>query len=215
MGDTNIRDKYKLDYLIKLCAPKIREMITSTSLLEESEGYRSARNILHDRYGQHDLYLHEMVASLADGPIIRSRDGTAMRELADAYFRAMQTVTSAGLVWMLGHSYITNKIVARVPSAVIERFHDSAADLRGKYRRFINPVELYALLNRQARAMLHGASRAESESVVRRNDRQRVDPRFVRCAPSPTGLQRAESLRIWPSRIGWSMSGGSIFAFFA
>ena len=73
-----------------------------------------------------------------------------MRELADTYFRAMQIGTSVGLMWILGHRYITNKIVARSPIAVIKRFHDNASDLQGEYRRFINPVELCAFLDRQA-----------------------------------------------------------------
>lgn len=125
----------------------VREMITSSSLLDESEGYKSARDILHQRYGQQHLYLHEVITSLADGPGIRSRDGMAMRRLADEYFGVMQTVKSAGQVGILSHSYVTARIVARLPSAVLERYHTHSADIQGSEERFMTAEVLPQLFN--------------------------------------------------------------------
>ena len=73
-------------------------MIICTSLLEEREGYQAAWGILHKRFRQQDLYLHEVIYKLIKGPVVRNRDGAALMKMADEYFWAMRTM-KAGIWW--------------------------------------------------------------------------------------------------------------------
>ena len=47
----NVNDSYKLNRLIELCEGKARTVITSCMLGPPAEGYKTARKLLQERFG--------------------------------------------------------------------------------------------------------------------------------------------------------------------
>ena len=85
--ETNIEnrvsdDRLKLSYLIQFCDGKAKRAIENCTLLEPSEGYKSARNILFSRYGRPYNIARSYIDLLLHGPSLKTSDTEGISKLA-------------------------------------------------------------------------------------------------------------------------------------
>lgn len=130
-----------------MCSSNVQRLLLGADLLDNQEGYEKAREILQERYGQSHLHLEELIVSLAEGPRIRSRDGAAIKQLADNYLEAMQVAKASGYMKALELSYITKKIAGRLPASLFEDFKRLNTAKQRDERRALYPKEFYAFLD--------------------------------------------------------------------
>ncbi|XP_072164399.1 uncharacterized protein [Diadema setosum] len=90
-----VNDKMKLMYLIQFCAGKARDSIENCTFLGP-EGYRKAREILHDQFGQPFLVTTAHMRKVLSREQIRPNDGAALWDLTRAMRRCEMVLSHMG-----------------------------------------------------------------------------------------------------------------------
>ncbi|XP_072181493.1 uncharacterized protein [Diadema setosum] len=88
-------DKVKLMYLIQFCAGKARDSIENCTFLG-LEGYKKAREILHDQFGQPFLVTTAHVMKVLSRQQIRPNNGAALWDLTRAMRRCEMVLSRMG-----------------------------------------------------------------------------------------------------------------------
>lgn len=176
VGDTNVSGKIKLDYLVSLCSSSIRRLLSGADLLNDENGYERARGILNRRFGNAQLHLEELVVGLAEGPKIRTHDRRALTHLTDNYFEALQVATASQQLGALEFSYITNKIVARLPTTMMEDYNKLSVSTSRKLDRSVSGTEFYEFLEENALALANSRFIHEKPEREPRTHRQERSP---------------------------------------
>lgn len=96
IGSMAIDDRMKLTYLIQYCKGKARESIEDCILLEPRSGYRRAREILREQFGQPHVICHALLNKVLNSQQIKPNDGNALWELARIMRKCQITVTQMG-----------------------------------------------------------------------------------------------------------------------
>jgi len=72
----------RLQYLIQYCRGEARALIEFCAVLEPHTGYRKAREILFENFGQPHIIARSYVNQLAKGPAVKAGDAAALVRLA-------------------------------------------------------------------------------------------------------------------------------------
>ena len=127
-------DNRRLLYLLQYCEGKAKELIEHCALLEPSEGYEKAKEILYENYGRRSVIARAYIKKLVKGPVIRSDDSKALIKLAQELEECNTT-----LRFMKYYSDVNNfdniaKIVGRLSFSMQSRWLRFAASLEKQDR---------------------------------------------------------------------------------
>lgn len=89
-------DRVRLTYLIQFCKGKARESIENCVLMEEGAGYKSARDILRNQFGQAHIITHSLINKVTDRQQIRPNDGEGLWQLARNMRKCQITLSQIG-----------------------------------------------------------------------------------------------------------------------
>ncbi|XP_038062679.1 uncharacterized protein LOC119733173 [Patiria miniata] len=89
-------DRVKLTYLIQFCRGKARESIENCVLMEEKAGYKLAKEILRDQFGQPHVITQSLINKVTDRQPIRPNDGAGLWELARQMRKCQVTLSQIG-----------------------------------------------------------------------------------------------------------------------
>lgn len=136
VGKDSIDDATKLNRLIQYCTGEVREAIETCNFLEDpSEGYRLARQVLHDRFGDEIRIALAWMDKVVEGPEIQQNDGIGLRTLADRMNNCLRTLQAVHMSQELDNQLSLLKLVYRLPQYLQIRWRKFAADLHSNQRR--------------------------------------------------------------------------------
>ena len=132
--ESAVPDNRRLLYLLQYCEGKAKELIEHCALLEPSEGYEKAKEILYENYGRRSVIARAYIKKLVKGPVIRSDDSNALIKLAQELEECNTT-----LRFMKYYSDVNNfdniaKIVGRLSFSMQSRWLRFAASLEKQDR---------------------------------------------------------------------------------
>ena len=83
---TNVEDvesdpKVRRTYLIQLCMGKAKEAIIGSVMLPPEEGYKKAKSILHEMFGQVHIVAASHIDRVTKGSIIRENESEKLMQL--------------------------------------------------------------------------------------------------------------------------------------
>ncbi|XP_053392148.1 uncharacterized protein LOC128554860 [Mercenaria mercenaria] len=129
--ETNIEskvtdDRLRLSYLIQYCYGEAKCCIEDCVLLEPSEGYRRARDILFSRYGRPHVIARTYIEKLVYGPQIAASDTDGLSKLALEMQRCEITLSQLGYNSDVDNSENLRRIVKRLPMHLRVKWVDTA-----------------------------------------------------------------------------------------
>ena len=132
--ESAVPDNRRLLYLLQYCEGKAKELIEHCALLEPSEGYEKAKEILYENYGRRSVIARAYIKKLVKGPVIRSDGSNALIKLAQELEECNTT-----LRFMKYYSDVNNfdniaKIVGRLSFSMQSRWLRFAASLEKQDR---------------------------------------------------------------------------------
>ena len=136
VGKTLVDDGVKLNQLMESCVGKAATVIQPCALMEASAGYRRARQLLQQRFGNDFRISEAYVAKVTEGPTIRGNDGDVLQEFADDLGGCVETLRAMGRMEEIDTRSRMLKIVERLPTYIQGRWRRIAIDdmeTKGRY----------------------------------------------------------------------------------
>lgn len=119
-------DRLKLCYLIQYCDGEAKRAIEDCVLLDSSEGYKRAREILYSRYGRPHTITRMYVDKLVQGPVLKASDTDGLSNLALEMQKCEITLTQLGFRSDIDSTENLRKLVKRLPYHVRSKWVDKA-----------------------------------------------------------------------------------------
>jgi len=123
-------DRLRLSYLIQYCLlGEAKYCIEDCVLLEPTEGYRRAREILQTRYGKPHVISRSYIDKLVNGPHIKASAVDGLSRLTLDMQKCEITLSQLGFVSDIDSSDNFRRIVRRMPMHMRTRWVDVAHDI--------------------------------------------------------------------------------------
>ncbi|XP_028395694.1 uncharacterized protein LOC114519723 [Dendronephthya gigantea] len=119
----------RLYYLVQYTTGQVQELMRSCLPKKDGEGYREARKLLSERFGQPYKIACALVDKIANGPTIKADDGAGLQKLSVQLTSCSNTLTEIGYVSKLQNPDTLKKIVDRLP-----------VSLRVKWRELVDVI---------------------------------------------------------------------------
>ena len=136
----NPDDSRKLQLLIQHCNGKAREAIESCINLPCENGYRVAKETLHEHFGKPDVIAMAHIKKLMDLPSLKSTDGPSLLELSRHVSTAERTLKGMGASYVsdLDHMNTLRELVKKLPMHLRAKWTEQAGKIieEGRKPRF-------------------------------------------------------------------------------
>ena len=119
-------DRVRLNYLIQHGKGEAKEAIEDCVILEPTEGYQEALDILSRMYGRPHVIARAYINQLINGTTIKPNDSNGLSKLGLLMQRCQMTLTQMGYTSDLNNSENLLKIVRRLPMHVRVRWAEKA-----------------------------------------------------------------------------------------
>ncbi|XP_064635262.1 uncharacterized protein LOC135492633 [Lineus longissimus] len=126
-------DSVKLSRLLRFCTGKARRVIESCAVKEPAAGYKLARSLLKDRFGNDFVVSQTWVDKITNRKPIRASDPEALRDLADDLRNCVETLTSMGRLDRLNENSLV-QIIERLPLYLQNKWKGAAYKIRQEAR---------------------------------------------------------------------------------
>ena len=120
----------QLQLLIQYCTGKAKKVIENCILLNPSEGYKEAKKLLAERFGNVYKVTNSWIRKVTNGPIIKPGDREALFDLADDLHNCELTLKATGRLNQVNNEDCLVKILERCPGFVKSRWQSRVYDFR-------------------------------------------------------------------------------------
>ncbi|KAJ8017536.1 hypothetical protein HOLleu_44990 [Holothuria leucospilota] len=135
-------DSAKLTRLLHYCVGKAKGVIQGCSVMEPSKGYRTAKRLLQDRFGEKHIIAEAWVNKIVGGSSISPQDNSALREFADDLKSCKETLNAMGYTAEINTQTTLLKIAERLPYYLRSRWVRRAREIRKKGGKVPNIEDL-------------------------------------------------------------------------
>ena len=125
-SDPNVRR----NYLIQLCTGKAKKAISGSVMLPPEEGYRKAKSILHEMFGQSHIVAASHIDRVTKGPIIRENENEKLMQLARDMENCGMNLNKLGYQSDINSRHNISAIVLRLPKYLRSEGAKEANNLR-------------------------------------------------------------------------------------
>lgn len=120
----------RLQLLIQFCSDKARKSIENCILLEPKEGYKRAKAILAERFGNPYIIANSWMKKVCNGSQIKPGDREGLQDLADELEGCEITLKATGRLAQLNNEDRLVKVLERCPTYVKSRWQSRVQDVR-------------------------------------------------------------------------------------
>ena len=153
---TNIENRVsdsrlRLSYLIQYCTGEAKRSIEDCVLLEPTEGYLRAKQILQENFGRPHIITRTYIERLVNGPRLASGDSRGLVNLAREMEKCEITLSKLGFNSDINNTDNLKRIVSRLPVHVQGRWADKADMLLQEEMREPDFSDLSKFIKKRAR----------------------------------------------------------------
>ncbi|XP_038060478.1 uncharacterized protein LOC119731375 [Patiria miniata] len=161
VDNSNLEDSAKLIRLLQYCTGKAKKVIQCCSVMQPLEGYKRAKALLKERFGNNYTIAEAWVNKLTEGSSISPHDKKALREYADDLKTCRETLNAMGYIQEVNTqtvlvtlieklpSYLRNRWIKQVRVIRIEFVEDAAEEANDPvYGALSKPKDRYVVTNK-------------------------------------------------------------------
>ena len=145
----------RLYYLVQYTTGEVRELVKSCLTMNPEEGYREARSLLKQRYGQGYRIATAYVDRLTRVPPIKAEDNAALRRFSILLTGCKNTLREIGYISKAENPDTLKMIVNRLPYGLKLKWRDVADKITEKEGREITIEDLSDFVTTKARVATH------------------------------------------------------------
>ena len=125
-ADPNMRR----NFLIQLCTGKTMDAISGTVMLTPEEGYKNAKSILHEMFGQTHVVAASHIDRVTKGCLIKENDSEKLLQLARDMENCVMNLNKLGYQSDINSRYNISAVVLRLPQHLRSEWAKEANNLR-------------------------------------------------------------------------------------
>ena len=131
---TSVEDSIKLTRLLHFCTGDAHKLLHACLVMEPSEGYRKAKQMLKDRFGNPYRIADAWMQRVTQGNKIAPNNKKAIQDMADELNICVQTLEAMGYKSELSPQSVLLAIVERLPFYLRDRWLKTVAHIRKEDR---------------------------------------------------------------------------------
>ena len=145
----------RLYYLVQYTTGQVRELMRSCLPMRDDEGYREARKLLLERFGQPYKIACALVEKIANGFVIRADDGVGLQKLSVQLTSCSNTLKEIGYTSKLQNPDTLRRIVDRLPVSLKLKWRELVDVIIQKEHREVTVKDLTDFVVARARVANH------------------------------------------------------------
>ena len=128
-------DRCKLSHLLSACSGKARKLIECCMAMNPTRGYRRARELLEERFGNEFDVTQSWVLKVTSGPTIKNNDSSSLQEFSDQLLQCREILDSVSKLHEIDNQYSLSKIAGRLPFYLQNRWRTQVRKIKTKNGR--------------------------------------------------------------------------------
>ena len=148
-------ESQRLFYLLQYTSGQVQDLVRSCLVMSEEEGYKRARQLLAERYGQSYKIATAYIDRLTSGPSIRADDSISLQRFSILLTSCMNTLKEIGYLSRLENPEALKGVVDRLPYGLKVRWRDLVDNIYVRERRDPALQDLVAFVEANSRAACH------------------------------------------------------------
>lgn len=160
----------RLYYLAQYTAGQVKELVSSCLSMQDTRGYREARKLLLERYGQPYKIAAAFVDRLTNDPQLKAEDGPGLKRFSILLTSCKNTLGEISYISKLENPDSMRKIVDRFPFSLKLKWRYTVDSILQREKRDVNLKDIAEFLETRARVANHPIFGKIS------NDTRRTDP---------------------------------------
>jgi hypothetical protein len=142
-----IPDDMKLTALSEYTKDKAKLAVDSLEAMSPSGGYKRARELLKERFGNRFIICQAWLNKVTEGTVIKSHEANRLLHLSDNLKGCIYTLTAMDMLYEINNHSSILKVVARLPHFIQLRWRREAADLHVNKNRMPKMEDLSKFLS--------------------------------------------------------------------
>ncbi|XP_068675732.1 uncharacterized protein [Montipora foliosa] len=175
----------RLYYLVQHTTGPVQELMKSCLSMREDEGYKEARKLLKERYGQNYKIAAAHVKRLVDGPVIKADDESALQQFSIQLTSCVNTPREIGYISKLDSQDNLKKIIDRLPYSLRVKWRDTVDKVVETEARDVTVADIMKFVIARARAASHPVF---GRVVIETKPKQSLPPKGLRKHPKADGF---------------------------
>lgn len=143
----------KLYYLEQFTTGRAQELVRSCLHMAPNEGYKKARALLDQKFGQKHSIATAHIDQLIKGNPIKAEDGDALEQFSIQLISCSNTLKAIGCMNKIENPDAMRKLIERLPYKLQERWRDTADRIMNDERREITIEDISKFVERRARSL--------------------------------------------------------------
>ena len=170
-----IGDEARLMRLMQYTVGKARQVVQCCCVMEPSEGYKKAKQLLKERFGNDYLITETWVKKIGSFEAIGPRDKGKLQEFADELRVCAETLRAMNKLEEINNQTNMLKIVEKLPSYLQNSWRKEARDARVQKNEIPGILHLTAFIERAAEIAndpVYGMAPYSQNESTRKDDRR-------------------------------------------
>jgi len=150
VASSSVDDGAKLTRLIHFCVGKARKVIECCSIIDPALGYKRARQILAERFGDSFVIAESWIRKITDYRAIKPAERELLLEFSDDLNCCQETLASMGYEAEINNQSTLLKIISRLPTYLQIRWRGEVPKIRDRSRRNPNIADVVDFVKKAA-----------------------------------------------------------------
>ena len=126
IDSANVTDASKLNRLLELCQGKARAVLTPCALGDPRSGYKRAKTLLQQRFGNDYVIIEAWVGKICNGPPIKPNNIDSLQTFTDDVRACVETLRSMKLIQEVDTRSRLVRLMQRLPEKLQDRWRRKA-----------------------------------------------------------------------------------------
>ena len=148
---SSVSEGDKLTRLLEYCTGDVEKVLEPCAIMDPRQGYRTARQLLKERFGDDHVIARSWVDKVVDGPPVKPNNPKSLQALADDARCCMETLKAMNKVYEVESQDRMVKIMGRLPLYVQTRWRKDACRARDQTGRYPDFARFVMFLNTVAK----------------------------------------------------------------
>ena len=144
-----------LYYLVQYTSGEVKELMQSYLSMDPEEGYRNARALLKDRYGQSYKIATALIDQVMKTPQIKADDGPSLQRLSVQLTSCKNSLKKIGYLSKIENPDTLQRIIGRRPLGLRQKWRDKADVITEEQKREVTIADIAEFVERKARIANH------------------------------------------------------------
>ena len=145
----------RLYYLVQYTSGEVKELMQSCLSMDPEEGYKTARALLNDRYGQSYKIATALIDQVMKTSQIKADDGPALQRFSVQLTSCKNSLKEIGYLSKIENPDALQRIIGRLPLGLRQKWRDKADVITEEQKRKVTIGDIAEFVERKARIANH------------------------------------------------------------